>query len=121
MSLGFDPEIFLEIAKKLRQVKGLDFQGMLRTAIGRNYYAAFLKSLLKLQSLGEAFTDESRIHADVRDTLNKKRKSNITSKLESLFRMRIDADYKVYARLDNSVYQSSIHLSENIINLIDMM
>jgi len=35
--------------------------------------------------------------------------------------MRVKADYKPFALIDNNLYQSSIALSENILNLIDMM
>jgi len=116
---AFDPEIFLEISKQLRRNKNFDLKGRLRTSIGRSYYAAFLKSQLKLQSLGKAFSDDSRIHAEVRDNLQKLKQSNIASKLESLFKMRVKADYKPYAKIDFSLCDSSISISENIINLID--
>lgn len=119
--IGFDPEIFLEIAKELRDIRNLDLEGRLRTAIGRSYYAALLKSFIKLQSLGDSFPDDHRIHAEVRKKLNERKKSNIASKLESLFKNRIKADYKPHALIDNSLFQSSIALSENILNLIDMM
>jgi len=115
----FDPEIFLEIAKALRKIKSIDLEGRLRTAIGRSYYSAFLIALEKLRGKGIKFTDDSRVHADVRDGLYKIKKSNIASKIESLFKMRVDADYKVRAKIDDGKYNSSIRLSENIINLID--
>jgi uncharacterized protein (UPF0332 family) len=115
----FDPEIFLEISKQLRTLKILDLEGRLRTAIGRSYYAAFLKTLKKLQSLGESFRDNSRIHYDIRNALNKRKKGNISSKLNSLFELRVTSDYKLNAKIDNSSYQKSITLSENIINLIE--
>ena len=121
MSGPFDPLIFLELAKKIRSNKNFDYQGKLRTAIGRAYYAAFLKSLSKLQSLGDSFSDNSRIHSEVRYKLQKRKKSNIASKLESLFKMRIRADYKIYAKMNDSQFNNSILLSENIINLIDML
>lgn len=121
MKESFDPEIFLEISKQLRKIKILDFDGRLRTAIGRSYYAAFLKSLIKLQSLGESFPDNSRIHYEIREALHKKRKSNIASKLNTLFELRVKADYKLNAKVDDTIYQKSISLSENIINLIENM
>lgn len=121
MSKRFDPESFLEIAKELREIKNLDYNGKLRTAISRAYYAAFLKAQIKLQSLGHKFQDVHRIHADVRENLQMRKKSNIASKLNSLFEIRVRADYKINARIDNSLYNQSITLSENIINLIDDM
>jgi len=116
---GFDPEIFLEISKQLRNIKSLDFEGRIRTAIGRSYYAAFLKSMIKLQGLGESFPDDSRVHYNVREILHNRKKSNIASKLNTLFDLRVKADYKLNAKIDNSLYQKSIILSENIMNLIE--
>lgn len=115
----FDPEIYLEIAKELRKLKSMNLEGRLRTAIGRSYYAAFLTTLEKLRGRGVKFTDDSRIHSDVRDGLHRLKKSNIASKLESLFRMRVDADYKLRTKIDDAKYNSCIRLSENIINLVN--
>jgi len=114
----FDPEIFLEIAKEIRKFKSIDLEGRFRTAIGRSYYAAFLTALEKLRGKGVKFTDDSRIHSDVRDGLYRIKKSNIASKLESLFKIRVDADYKLRSKIDEGKYNSSIRLSENIINLV---
>jgi len=116
---GFDPELFLDIAKKIWNDKNFNLEGRLRTAISRSYYAAFLKSFLKLQSLGDSFQDDQRIHKIVRDKLQKRKKSNIASKLNTLFDNRVKADYKPYAKVDLSLYQQSVKLAENIINQID--
>jgi hypothetical protein len=115
----FDPEIFLEIAKGIIKIKDLDLEGRIRTGIGRSYYAAFLKSFLILRGLGESFPDDQRIHSDIRKCLLRRRKSNIASKLNRLFEMRVKADYKLYSRVDRSIYQNSIVLSEDIINKLD--
>lgn len=69
MRKSFNPEIFLDIAKIIWKDKKLDQEGRLRTAIGRSYYAAFLKSLIKLQGLGESFSNIHWIYADVREKL----------------------------------------------------
>ena len=121
MRESFDPYIFLEISKQLRNLKNLDLEGRLRTAVGRSYYAAFLKSMMKLQSLGESFPDNRKIHSDIRNALHNRRKSNIASKLNTLFNIRVIADYKLNTKIDISLYQKSIGLSENIINLIDSL
>jgi len=117
----FDPEIFLEIAKQIIKIKNFDLEGSIRTGIGRSYYAAFLKSFMKLRSLGESFPDDQRIHSEVRRILHKRKKSNIASKLNKLFELRVTADYKLQARIDRNMYQESIILSENIINNIDLL
>lgn len=119
MTYFFDPEIYLEIAKNLRPLKALNFDGRMRTGIGRAYYAAFLKSMHKLQGLGEKFQNVSSIHSDVRVGLNRKKKGNIASKLYSLFQMRVRADYKLNTRINISDYDKSITLSDDIITKID--
>lgn len=119
MSYFFDPEIFLEIAKELMHDKKYDQNGRLRTSIGRSYYAAFLKSKLKLESLGKRFYDDTRVHADVRKKLKNINKRNIAILLYQLFDIRVMADYFTNARIDISLCDKSITLSENIIKLID--
>lgn len=119
MSYFFNPEVFLEIAKKLMYDKKYDQNGRLRISIGRSYYAAFLKSKIKLESLGKTFYDDSRLHADVRNKLIGIKRSNIVVLLERLFDFRIIADYFPKARIDLSLCDKSITLSENIIKLID--
>ena len=119
MKKSFNPEVFLDIAKTIWKDQKLDQEGRLRTAIGRSYYAAFLKSLVKLQNQGESFPSVHKIHADVRKKLQNRKKSNIASKLNSLFDMRVKADYKLYAKIDVSLYNQSIRLSENIMNWIE--
>jgi len=119
LSYFFDPEVFLEIAKKLIHDREYDQKGRLRTSIGRSYYAAFLKSKMKLESLGKTFYDDSRLHADVRNKLIGIKKSNIAVLLERLFDIRVMADYFPKARIDILLCDKSITLSENIIKLID--
>ena len=46
----FNPEIFLDIAKKIKENRDLDEQGKFRTVIGRAYYAAFLTTREHLKS-----------------------------------------------------------------------
>ena len=91
---AFDPEAFLEMAAQLLADKRYDTESKVRTAIGRAYYAAFLVTQIKLENLGESFTDVDRIHADVIDKLSV-RDSGLGSKLNSLFGYRVDADYKM--------------------------
>ena len=96
----FDPEGFLELASQLLDDKRYDTESKVRTAIGRAYYAAFLITQSKLESLGEGFSDEHRIHADVIEKLSA-RDGALGSKLNTLFDYRVDADYKMNSKVIN--------------------
>jgi uncharacterized protein (UPF0332 family) len=80
--------------------KRYDTESKVRTAIGRAYYAAFLIAQAKLESLGDSFTNEKRIHADVIEKLSA-RDSGLGSKLNSLFYYRVDADYRMNSNVIN--------------------
>ncbi|MHA1698161.1 MAG: HEPN domain-containing protein [Promethearchaeota archaeon] len=116
----FDPEIFLEISQRIQEFNNVNSEGLFRTAIGRSYYAAFLTALKKLRSKGVKINDNSRIHADVRYILIEKfHKSNIASKLENLFKLRVESDYNLHTRIDMKKWQISLRLAQNIINLVN--
>jgi uncharacterized protein (UPF0332 family) len=116
MDKDFDPQLFLSIAKRLVNDTRYDTRGRIRTAIGRSYYAAFLKAKLKLNC---RIHDDSRIHAEVRENLVKRKLHYIANKLEVLFNARVDADYHMDSLLQLGDCQKYIKLSENIISLID--
>ncbi len=120
MSYIFEPEEFLEVAKNLKNNENIPLKGRLRTSISRAYYAAFLKSKVKLESLGYSFPNDSRLHYDVRECLRiKVKKSNIAANLENLFDYRVRADYLLKARINITICEKCIKRSEYIINLID--
>jgi hypothetical protein len=100
MMKAFDPEGFLELANQLLSDKKYDSECKIRTAIGRAYYAAFLNAQNKLESMGESFTDEHRIHFDVITKL-KERDAGLGDKLDALFEHRVKADYKMDAKVVN--------------------
>jgi len=122
MNHGFDPEEFLEIARKLKNDDYLPIAGRIRTSVSRAYYAAFLKTKIKLESFGYSFPDDSRLHYDVRECLrNKLKKSDIASNLENLFEYRVIADYEVKKSISEQISEKCIKRSEFIINLIDSL
>ncbi len=122
MHSAFDPEEFLELARFLKEDSNPPSAGRLRTSISRAYYAAFLKTKIKLESLGYSFSNDSRIHWDVRAYLREKlKKSDISSDLERLFDFRVKADYDTYARISEQLCGKCIKLSEQIINLIEVI
>ena len=122
MNHGFDPEEFLEIARKLKNDVYLPIAGRIRTSVSRAYYAAFLKTKIKLESFGYSFPDDRRLHYDVRECLRSKlKKSDIASNLENLFEYRVIADYEVKKRISEQISEKCIKRSEFIINLIDSL
>lgn len=119
MLLGYDPRQFLEIATRLLKDSRYDMEGRIRTAIGRAYYAAFLLTMKKLQELGYSFRDVHRIHKDVIDQLMRNKHYTIGSKLNTLLDHRVDADYKMKAKITSNLGDSCIRLAERIIESID--
>lgn len=116
----FNPEIFLDIAKKVKDSNDLDEQGRLRTSIGRAYYAAFLATRERLRFRGIKFEKE-RQHQDVLDALDDLDEYNIKYQLETLRTFRINADYYLNILIDKNLCEKSIILSEEIINSIEMI
>ena len=121
MSFEYDPRQFLEIAEDLLQDrrKGHNKEGRIRTAIGRAYYAAFLITKKKLQEIGYSFRRVERLHKDVIYRLMKDKHFFIGSKLNTLFDNRVDADYKMNAKITSKLGQSSIELAQDILRAID--
>ena len=113
---SFDPELFLELANQLLLDKDYNPETRVRTVIGRAYYSAFLIAQSKLESLGASFIDEHRIHVDVITKLAEK-DSGLGSKLNTLFDYRVDADYKMNAKVTN-LGPDSCKFAQHIINRV---
>ncbi len=115
----FDPAIFLDIAKKIKEKSDLDEQGKARTIIGRAYYAAFLtiREYLKIHK-AKRFSKEHQ-HQDVLDTLDDLDQQHLRNMLETLRDNRIDADYFLNKTIDINICKKSIILSEQIITSVE--
>jgi len=97
-------------------------QGIRRIVLGRAYYAAFLDAREKVrrkypkQLAGHA--GKIRVHQHVRDLLKELKAANISDKLHALFEYREKADYDLHSIIDVTDMESSVLLSENIIQLV---
>ncbi len=114
----FNPLIFLEIAKKIKQSQNLDEKGKLRTSIGRAYYAAFLTVRSRLERKGGIFVKDKQ-HYEVREYLKTLGHDIIADFLEKLFEKRVDADYILTAKINEIIYDKCLMISEEIIESIE--
>lgn len=119
MTNFFNPEIFLDIARRIKDRNDLNDQGKLRTAIGRAYYAAFLTTREYLKKHKAKTFDKERQHQDVLDALDALDEYNIKNWLDKLRDNRVKADYYLNILIDMELCQNSMVLSEEIINSIE--
>lgn len=88
MTKPFDPTGFLDIAKDLSKK---DEEALLRTAIGRAYYATFLVARDKT-----GIKERDRVHSKVITALIRNRSHRaLGNQLEKLRRLRVVADYEM--------------------------
>lgn len=109
----------MEIADHLLRDSHYEKEGRIRTAIGRAYYAAFLLAMKKLQERGHSFLDVHRLHKDVIDRMMKYKYHSIGSKLNTLLEHRVDADYKMNARITSTLGEACVRLAEVLIGEIE--
>lgn len=114
----FNPEIFLKVAKEIKDNKSLDEQRRFRTSIGRAYYAAFLKTREHLSYRGYSF-DKDHQHQDVLDALDDLNQNNLKTWLDNLRDNRVNADYFLSKVVHEGLCEKSLILSEEIINSIE--
>ena len=114
----FNPEIFLEISKKLRDNTALDEIGRFRTSINRAYYAAFLIVRTRLELKGKSFKKEAQ-HKEVRDYLKDLNHDFLATELETLFSYRVDADYILKTEINKAICDKCILLSETVIESVE--
>jgi len=115
----FNPEIFLDIARGIKSSKGLDEQGILRTVIGRAYYAAFLTTREYLKKHKAKTFDKDRQHQDVLDALDEFDEYNLKNWLDKLRDNRVTADYILNKLIDKELCEKCLIISEQIINSIE--
>jgi hypothetical protein len=88
MTRPFDPVAFLDTAKDLAK---REEESLLRTAIGRAYYATFLVAREKT-----GIKDKDRVHSKVIRALKGNRSHMaLGSQLDKLRRLRVVADYEM--------------------------
>ncbi len=122
MSNNFDPEIFLDIAKKLLVIDDLDEKGKYRTSLGRTYYSAFLLTRTRLEKKGIKFGEEGQ-HKEVRDRLKSIGMNYMADQLKELFDYRRDADYYLSKSINKIINKSlcykCIVIAEQVIGKIE--
>ncbi len=119
---SFNPEIFLDIAKKLLNITKLDEKGRFRTSISRAYYSAFLLTRTRLERKGINFGTEAQ-HKEVREYLKTIHMDYMADQLKTLANCRVDADYYLVDSINKSVNRSlcnkCIKIAETIIGKIE--
>jgi len=122
LSNNFDPEIFLDIAKKLLVIDDLDEKGKYRTSLGRTYYSAFLLTRTRLEKKGIKFGEEGQ-HKEVRDRLKSIGMNYMADQLKELFDYRRDADYYLSKSINKIINKSlcykCIVIAEQVIGKIE--
>jgi len=116
----FDPNLFLEIANNILTDKNYRDERGWRTAIGRAYYAAFLVTKKRLESLGNSFADVDRIHREVIQSLMQ-RNSGLANQLDQLREKRVAADYFMDLNITADLGQKCAKLSERVIGSVERL
>lgn len=115
----FNPEIFLDIARRIKDNKDIDEQGRFRTVIGRAYYAAFLTAREHLKKHKARSFNKDYQHKAVLDALDELDENNLKNWLDKLRDNRVKADYYLNKLLDIDLCEKCIVLSQVIINSIE--
>jgi hypothetical protein len=117
--LVFKPVEFSDLAKRLLTELG-DAEVILRTAIGRMYYAAFLSARAKVPMhvmVGIA-VKPADVHWAVRVAMKRMGHPEIASKLQTLGTLRHDADYEMGVVVTKDNYDTSLALAEDTLSLV---
>ena len=116
----FNPRKFLKLATRLVVDKDYKEPERIRTAVGRAYYAAFLYSKDKLQSLGYVFPDDHKVHDKVIDVLMEN-DTKIGSKLDALKEKRRIADYYMDTPISKGDGNHFVGISARIIDDVELL
>lgn len=109
-----DAKLFLELANSLLSDKSYGYEAAWCTAVGRAYYAAFLKTKERLESLGCNFADVDKIHQQVIIRLME-RNTDVGNMLDTLRSRRVDADYYMSKSIPPDLAKRCTKLSERIL------
>jgi uncharacterized protein (UPF0332 family) len=116
--MAFDPNEFFDLSKRLIGALG-QTEVVLRTAVGRAYYAAFLSARAKspphLLTVGRGPSDA---HWIVRSAMKRINHPEIASKLETLATIRRTCDYDMSTPVTQTDFDEAIQLAENVLQLI---
>ena len=113
----FDPEEYLEFVEKIRRKTELQTQSGIRTALNRSYFSSMLKAKLRLEELGVILSTDDEIHQEILEKI-KDQNSMMADKLNTLYDMRIKADYNLKETMDNSLISSVYGLAKTFNNKV---
>ena len=119
MTHFFHPEIFLDIARKIKDYRDLNEEGKHRVSVGRAYYAAFLTTKEYLEKYKWIEFRGKSQHRAVLDALDDLNQEFIKNQLDSLRKSRVKADYYLDILIDKELCENCLTISENIINSIE--
>jgi len=115
----FNPVIFLEVARKIKDNNDLHGEGKFRTAIGRAYYAAFLTTREYLATRYLIKFEKERQHQKVLDKLDELEEFTLRNMLDTLRDNRVNADYFLKTLIDKELCENCLDLSEQIIGSVE--
>ena len=128
---GFNPLLFKEVADKLRNQERLDpnKEEVMRTIIGRIYYAIHLYIRKKLQRRFPGQLDPKNLriilknrgiseHKYIRELLMDMSRRDIANKHYQLFEERIKADYYIHMKVTSADVKKSYELYEDLYKLV---
>ena len=118
MTHFFHPEIFLDIARRIKDYSDLNEEGKHRVSIGRAYYAAFLTAKEYLKYRGREIRGRSQ-HRAVLNALDALNQEFIKNQLDSLRKSRVDADYHLNISINKELCEKCLIISEDIINSLE--
>ena len=119
MTHFFHPEIFLDIAKQIKDCRDLNEEGKHRVSIGRAYWAAFLTTREYLKRFKGWTFGEKKQHKEVLDALDILNEEFIKNELEKLAKNRVNADYYLNISIEKELCENCLTISEDIINSIE--
>jgi uncharacterized protein (UPF0332 family) len=111
----YNPESFLELGKALLEDSDYDEKARVRTAIGRAYYAAFLKAREHFKASGASFESTPTVHRQLIELL-KSRKASLGDQLATLRTYRNKADYNLDSLFTIHIGRSCLEISRIIID-----
>ncbi len=113
MSNPFNPLFFLEVARELANIER---EALARTSISRSYYAAFLLSREILSSYGrQVKTGKPKDHELVITEFRKLGRRDIGDKLDSLRKMRNEADYELDKLITRRHALRALNLADEVV------
>jgi uncharacterized protein (UPF0332 family) len=116
--MTFDPTEFFHLSQQMMST-GSPNEAVLRTAIGRAYYSAFLSARAKVPAnMLTMLNRPADIHWVVRVAMKKLGHPQIADKLDTLGTQRGDCDYDMSKSIQTTEADEALKLADNLLQLI---